>query len=339
VRAEEALGRTTVEWAEPGRYLLSRRNELFESDVLRPPFRRLGAFPAPVWQRTASLLRPAQRALRFMYWNVLPLQDGSIFLTFAKSIGVYRNGGITALAGLVRPCRILRRGAALAADGSVYFGEYLLNPNRGAMRVYRYTPGDDRVEIAHVFPAAAVRHIHGIFADPYEGGLWCLSGDVGAECRIMRTMDGFRTIDVVGSGDETWRSVSMLFLPTAIYYAMDAEFTQNYIYRLDRRSGERTRLAAVDGPVYYSHAAGDDYYFAVTAELCPSQKGRTAELWRVRNETGLCERVLTLEKDRYSVKYFMPGTIDFPRGPGLPDKLLFRATALAGDNHTFSLAL
>jgi hypothetical protein len=206
------------------------------------------------------------------------------------------------------------------------------------MRVYRYAPGDDRVEISHVFPAGAVRHIHGIFADPYEGGLWCLSGDVGSECRIMRTMDGFRTIDIVGSGDETWRSVSIQFSPTAIYYAMDAEFTQNYIYRIDRKSGQRTRLAAVDGPVYYSHVAGDHYYFAVTAELCPSQKGKAAELWRV-DENGSCERVLTLEKDRYSVKYFMPGTIDFPRGSGLADRLLFRATALAGDNRTFSITV
>jgi hypothetical protein len=336
LRVEEALGNFTIEWSEPGRFLLSRRHELFESDSLHPPFRRLGAFPTPLWKRAATLLRQGQRALRFMYWNVLPLADGSIFLTFGKSIGIYRDGKITTLAGLERPCRILRRGAALAADGSVYFGEYLLNRERGPMRVYRYTPGADRVEIVHVFPANTVRHIHGIFADPYEGGLWCLTGDVGDECRIMRTMDGFRTIEIVGSGDESWRSVSMLFSPTAIYYAMDAEFTQNYLYRLDRKSGERTVLAEVDGPVYYSQSYGDQYFFAVTAELCPSQKGRAAELWRFV-EDGAPERVATLEKDRYSVRYFMPGTIDFPRGPGESDRVLFRATALAGDNRMFSL--
>jgi hypothetical protein len=70
--------------------------------------------------------------------------------------------------------------------------------------------------------------------------------------------------------------------------------------------------------------------------LCPSQKGRAAELWRFV-EGGAPERVATLEKDRYSVRYFMPGTIDFPRGPGESDRVLFRATALAGDNRMFSL--
>lgn len=271
-----------------------------------------------------------------MYWNVLPLADGSIFLTFGKNIGLYRDRQIRVLAGLERPCRILRRGAALAADGNVYFGEYLLNRERGPMRVYRYTPGADRVEIAHVFPAGTVRHIHGVFDDPYDGSLWALSGDVGDECRFMRTTDAFRTIEVIGSGDETWRSVSMLFAPDAIYYAMDAEFTQNYLYRIDRKTHERTRLAAVNGPVYQSHVSGEQYYFAVSAELCPSQQGRSAELWRLREgESG--ERVATLEKDAYSVRYFMTGTIDFPRGPGLPDRVLFHATALAGDNRMFAL--
>ncbi len=332
------MGRYTVEWAEPGRLLLSRRGELFEAQSLQPPFRCLGAFPSPGWKRVLAKVRPVQRALRFMYWNVLPLGDGSLFLTFGKSIGVHRNGHISILAGLERPCRILRSAAALGFDGAVWFGEYSLNPERRSMRIYRYAAGDDRVEVAHIFPPGSVRHIHGVFADPYAGHLWCLTGDVGAECQILRTADGFRTIDVVGSGDETWRSVSVLFSPTAVYYAMDAEFTRNYIFRIDRKTGDRTRLATIDGPVYYSTVAGSKYFFAVTAELCPSQKGGAAELWSVR-ENGICARLATLKKDRYSVRYFMPGTIDFPRGPGLPGRLLFRATALAGDGRTFSVAL
>ena len=273
-----------------------------------------------------------------MYFNVLPLRDGSLFLTFAKRVAILRDGEIRELRGLVRPCRILRSAAALAPDGAVYFGEYLLNNERGEMRVYRFAPGDDRLDVAHVFPAGAVRHIHGVFTDPHDGSLWCLTGDAGSECRIMRTSDGFRTLDVIGSGDESWRSVSVLFAPDAIHYAMDAEFTQNYLFSVDRKSGERRQLAAIGGPVYYSFAAGAQHFFAVTAELCPSQQGSHAELWCV-SEDERCERVTAIEKDRWSVRYFMPGTIDFPRGPGLRDRLLFRATALKGDNRTWSLAL
>lgn len=339
LRVEDALGHAAVEWIEPGRVLLSQGRALYEARAVGEPPRRIGRFPAPAWKRAASVMRHGQRALRFMFYNVLPLRDGSIFLTFGRGAAVWRNGEIRELRGIVRPCRILRGGAALAADGAVYFGEYLDNAERGVMRVYRYVPGADEVDVAHAFAPGEVRHIHGVFADPFDGTTWCVSGDVEGECRIMHTTDGFRTIDVVGSGDESWRTVSVQFSPDAVFYAMDAEFTQNYLMRIDRRTGERTQLAPVGGPVYYSTAAGGQLFFAVTAELCPSQREPQAEIWCIDPASGRCRRIVTLRKDRYSVRYFMPGTVDFARGPRDADRVYFRATALAGDNRTFSFAV
>jgi len=339
LRVEDAVVSRTIEWIEPGRVLFSRRNDLYESSALDAAPRHIGTFPAPWWSSAAARVRQGQRALRFMYYNVIPLQDGSIFLSFAKSVGVWRDGVITPLRGIVRPCRILRSGAALANDGNVYFGEYLGNAERGVMRIYSYRAGSDEAEIAHTFAPGEVRHIHGIYADPYDGSSWCLSGDVKGECRIMRSADGFRAIDVIGSGDESWRTVSAQFSEDAVFYATDAEFTQNYIMRIDRRSGARTQLAAVGGPVYYSCAAAGQIFFAVTAELCPSQPEPMAELWCVDPASGACRRIVTLRKDFYSPTYFMPGTIDFARGPADGKRIFFRPTALAGDNRTFSVAV
>ncbi len=338
LRIEQAVEGKSIEWMEPGRVLLSRRNALYESSSLHSPPRCIGVFPVSPWKRAAAVLRAGQRALRFMYYNVIPLQDGTMFLTFGRSAGIWRDGRVMPLRGLIRPCRILRGAAALASDGAVYFGEYLPNPERGMMRLYRYRAGSDAAEVAHAFPAGAVCHIHGVYADPYEGSLWCVSGDVRQECRVMRTADGFRTIDVIGSGDESWRTVSVQFSEDAIFYAMDAELTQNYIMRIDRRSGQRTKLAPVGGPVYYSCAAGGQLFFAVSAELCSSQRQPMAELWSVDPASGSCRRIVTLRKDFYSVRYFMPGTIDFARAPRNAQRLYFRATALAGDGATFSIA-
>ncbi len=337
LRVEDAIAPRTIEWIEPGRVLLSRRNDLYESPALDAAPRHIGTFPAPWWSGAAARLRQGQRALRFMYYNVVPLQDGSIFLSFAKSVGVWRDGAITPLRGIARPCRILRSGAALASDGAVYFGEYLDYAGSRDMRVYRYRAGDDEVEVAHAFAPGEVHHIHGIHADPYDGSLWCLSGDVKGECRVMRSADGFRTMDVIGSGDESWRTVSVQFSDDAIFYATDAEFMQNYIMRIDRRSGARTTVGPVGGPVYYSCAAGGRLFFAVTAELCPSQPEPIAELWCVDPVAGTHRRIVTLRKDVYSVRYFMPGTIDFARGPRDAERIFFRATALARDNRMFSL--
>lgn len=324
----------TVEWAEPGYFILSRRNRLFETETLTPPFKPLAVFPARRWQALAARVRLAQRALRFTFYNVLRLPNDELFLTFGKSIGVYREGRYRPLEGLVRPCRVLRGACALHADGCVYWGEYVGNRERElAIHIYRYTPGQEWVEPVHTFAPGQIRHVHGIYSDPTDAdALWCVSGDRPAECRIMSTRNAFESIEVFGQGDESWRCVSLQFHPDAVYYASDAEFDRNFIYRIDRGTGERSALTEIEGPVYYSLAVGRDLFFGVSAELCPSQQGCSAVLWHIDAE-GHCTRVLSLEKDRYSRVYFLPGAFYFPRGPGLKGEFFFHGVALAGADH------
>ena len=329
-----ALDGYTIEWAKPGSFILSRRQRLYGASSVDGPLRPVGRVEVPLWKRVASRARAVQRALRFMFYNVIEASDGSLFVTFAKSVGVIRGGRYEPLKGLARPSRFLRGACAVARDGSIYLGEYLPNRDRGPMRVYRWMPGSSELEVVHEFSAGAIRHVHGIYYDRFDDCLWCVTGDVAHEARITRTVD-FRTLETVGSGDETWRCVSLVFTREGIYYGMDAEFVPNGLYRIDRQSLERTRLAEVGGPVYYSHALDRDLFFAVTAELCPSQTDRSATLWHV-GEDLQCSKVVAFKKDRLPVGPFMPGTIDFAGGPGLPDRFWFRGTGVSGaDDVTF----
>ena len=223
----------TVEWAEPGNYFLSRRNALYHSSDLTPPLEKVAAISAPSWKSLASRFRLTQRLLRFMVTNVVRLDNRELFVTFDKSVGVVRDGRYRELAGLVRPCRVLRSACAIDGRGEIYFGEYLANDERGEMRIYRYRPGSDAVEVAYTFPPKSIKHIHGIYFDTFTDSMICLTGDDDAECRIARSSDGFKTMDVVGQGDETWRAVSILFDERAMYYGMDAEFRSNHIFRLE----------------------------------------------------------------------------------------------------------
>jgi hypothetical protein len=338
VREEPKLAGYTLEWADPSLCIFSKRNRLYSAAAPDAPRTHLATFPAPPWKAAASTVRIAQRLLRFMFTNVLQLRDGTWFVTFDKSIGILSGSSIRVLRGLHVPSRVVRGCCALSRDGDVYFGEYWGNPDRGPMRVYRYSPGSDVIETAHTFGASEVRHVHGVFADPWSGDLWCTTGDKGGECRIMKTSDGFRTIDVVGTGDETWRAVTPQFTRDAIYYAMDAEYQQNYIFRIDRTSGVRETIGPVEGPVYYATTAAGNLYFGVTAELCPSQQGKFAAIWRVRAD-GHAERIFTMDKDWLHPWYLMYGLIEFPRGPGLANRLYFHTTALKADDAMFSVDL
>ena len=335
-RPEPSLDGYQVEWEEEGELIVSRRNRLFRTSSLGSAPIPIAVFPAPGWRSQVTRMRPAQRLLRFLYYNVLKLPDGRLFASFDKSIGVAADGRFEGIEGLVRPCRILRSGCALARDGNVYFGEYILNPeHREEIHVYRYQPASHRLEVVRRFPPGFVRHVHGIHADPYSDFLWCVSGDLDAECRMLRTRDGFASFEVVGEGDESWRCVSVVFTERAVYYATDSEFQRNRIYRLDRISGERREIGEIDGPVYVGRAVGQDVFFCVTAELCPSQIGRSATLWHV-DEKDTLSRCASFEKDALHVAYFMVGTLHLARGPGFRDRFYMSGVALQrADNRTF----
>jgi hypothetical protein len=324
----------TIEWAEPGKYYLSRRNQIFSSDVLKPPFKKIAEVPSQLWRRVASNFRLAQRLLRFMITNIVDLGGDEVFITFDKTAGVIQKGNFKLLHGLVRPCRVLRSGCAVDQRGDVFFGEYLANAERGEIRIYRYTSGSDSVEIAYTFRPGSIRHVHGIYYDRFTGALLCLTGDADNECRIVRSFDGFQTIEIVGQGDESWRAVSVLFDAEKFYYGTDAEYDVNKIYGVNRNDLKRTAIGKVDGTVFYSKILGTDLLFATTAENAPSQEEDVASLWHVDGARN-CERIVSFPKDLWPPSLFMFGTIHFPYRNMFENELFFSLVGVKGDNRTY----
>jgi hypothetical protein len=326
----------TVEWAGEGDYYLSRRNVLYHSTDLRLPFTTVAVIPAPAWKQAASRVRLAQRLLRFTVTNVVPLGHGELFVTFDRSVGVIRGGKYVELPGLHRPCRVLRSACAIDSHGDLYFGEYVMNDARTEIRVYRYRPGADTLEIAYTFPAGSIRHVHGVYCDRYAGALVCLTGDNDRECRMLRTQDGFRTVHTVGEGDETWRAVSVVFDEASMYYGMDAEFRSNHIYRVDRRTFERTSLTEVNGTVYFSKQVGRDLFFTTTAENGSALKAGAAAIWSVSPE-GRCVELAAFQKDAWHGTLFQFGTVHFPYATASANELYCSVVGVKEDNQTFCI--
>jgi len=326
----------TVEWSEVGNYFLSRRNTLYHSTDLEPPFSPFAVIESTLWKHLASRSRLAQRLLRFQVTNVVPLPNGDVFVTFDKSVGLIRDGRYRDLGGLVRPCRVLRSACALDADGSIFFGEYLANDERGEMRVYKYEAGSDELDVIYTFPSGSIKHIHGIYFDALTKSLFCLTGDDLRECQIIQTFDEFQTLVRVGQGDETWRAVSLLFSEGSLYYGMDAEFRTNHIYRFDRKSRERTSYGEVSGTVFYSKQIGSDMFFTTTAENAQSQKENVAAIWHLDAARGLQE-VVKYQKDHWHPTLFQFGTVHFPNFEKPIDKLHFSLVGVREDNRTFCL--
>jgi hypothetical protein len=257
-----------------------------------------------------------------------------LFVTFDKSVGIVRDGRFQALKGLVRPCRVLRGACAITGTGDICFGEYLANTERGKMRIYKYTVGDEALTVAYTFAPNSIRHIHGLYFDPFTYSIFCLTGDAEKESQIIQIFDGFQNVEVIGQGDETWRAVSILFSADSFYYGTDAEFRANHIFKFDRKSRERKSLGEVNGTVFYSKQLGEDLFFTTTAENAPIQIENIAALWHIDKE-GKCEKLASFKKDLWHPSIFMFGTIHFPFVNRLKDELFFHLVSVEGDNQTF----
>ena len=327
-----------IEWAEPGHYLLSRRNKLYRSRDLIPPFEELTVIDAPLWRSLASSFRLVQRLLRFSVTNAIPLANGDIFVAFDRTVGIIRGHRYIALSGLKRPCRVLRSACAIGLDGNLYFGEYLANDSRGSINLYRYVPGEKSVNSIYSFPKGSVRHVHGIYYDEFTHALFCLTGDSNAECRIIRTFDEFGTVETICQGDESWRAVSALFTKEGVYFGTDAEYRSNSIYRLDRQTLIRNSLGEVNGTVFYSQKFNGKLFFATTAENAPSQTENRAEIW-VADESDGIQKLGSFAKDRWHAVLFGFGIVNFPHISSVSDRLFFSLSATIGDNRTFEIIL
>lgn len=324
----------TIEWAEPENFYLSRQNRLFHTASLKSPFKQIAAIDAPFWKQAASNFRLAQRLLRFMVTNVIPLENNDLFVTFDKSVGIIQNGKYKQLKGLTRPCRVLRSACAVDESGNIFFGEYLANDERGEMRVYKYSKDADTLEIVYTFPKNSIKHVHGLYFDEFTKSIFCLTGDDEKECQVLRSSDGCKTFETVGQGDETWRAVSVLFSAEHFYYGTDAEFRANHIYKVNRKSLERENLREVGGTVFYSKQIGEDLFFTTTAENAPSQKENVASLWHT-DSGGNCQEIIKFKKDFWHPTLFMFGTIHFPFGNKLENELYFHLVGVNEDNQTF----
>jgi|LSQX01.1.fsa_nt_gb hypothetical protein len=87
-----------------------------------------------------------------------------------------------------------------------------------------------------------IRHVHAVQWDPHEEKIWIATGDLDSQCRVY-TYDG-RSVTLVGSGDQTWRYVYMLFFPECVILPTDSLTSAGVgsVFRIHRGTGHRDTL-------------------------------------------------------------------------------------------------
>ena len=258
--------------------------------------------------------RPTTRAMRADKCNLFPTQ--SKHLLGIRGSVVYRieSDHPIPLFSIQGDC-VLHASIVEAHSGNVYFGEYFRNPERQSVNLWCVSQDLTQFDIAHTFQPGEIRHIHGVYKDPFcTHRLWATVGDYKDECYLIVSDDEFKTIQKIGDGSQIWRAVGLFFTREHICWLTDSHLEQNYVISMERDTDRITQHAPIDSPAWYCAQTTDGFYLAATTvERGPAVNTSNAFLL-ISQDAINWEVVISYKKDAWPMLPFKYGVISFPSG-------------------------
>jgi len=107
------------------------------------------------------------------------------------------------------------------------------------------------------------------------------------------------------------RAVGMLVRPDCLIYGSDSELEQNYIIRLDKKTGRYERVVPLDGSSLYAADFGNLGLISTCVEPSRVNKGQYSSLYGSVDGVDW-KQLLSLPKDRWKAVLFQFGLIVLP---------------------------
>lgn len=294
--------------------------------------REVARFPLALPRDFFAAPRPAARAARADKANLYRNRRGVVVAVRAGRVYAVRAGASLQPLFRLQGDSVLHGGLAEDAQGWTVFGEYFLNPQRGPVRIWRVGPDGQAFELAHEFPAAQVRHVHGVYRDPFDpAALWVTVGDAQGECFVLRTRDRFRSLEWFGDGGQTWRAVRLFFTPDHVAWLTDSPAEQNHACRMRRRDGGLETGQPVDGPAWYGAQTEDGLFVGLTTVEPGSAVLRAQAQVLVSRDAFTWHTAHAFHKDAWRpLRLFKYGVIHAPSGRMRSDSLWLSGEGLRG---------
>jgi len=279
------------------------------------------------------------RAFRLGIRDCRKLESETILAIADKKIFRSDNKEFKAVHTFERGHGPLREGWCEDDKGNCYLGEYFLNDRRDCSVNLLKSDNDGR-SWKKKRSLRNIRHIHCVQFDPISHTIWMGTGDRDNESSISFSENGGETWTEIGSGNQMFRAVSLVFTDAFVYWGSDAPTQQNYIYRYVRKSGNIERMVPVAGPVHYSTILEHGtILFATTSEGESEGKSaawdRKAHIWASEDGTHWTD-VASWEKDGYPYVLGF-GRVYFPHGR-YRENLFFTTEALKKVDNTLFCA-
>lgn len=313
-----------------GMRLYASRGNCILSGLANEPLRPLGRLPLGAFGVAVAAVRPLSRLLRRQIAHVVPYRDHVVVFGFGRIWNLdARSGELTAPPTSILGSRPL---VVCRTRHGLYYGEYRRNRERGPVHVYFSADG---LRWDSVHRLDSVRHVHGIFHDPYTESLWMTTGDSDAESAIWRTDDRFATLSCVLSGTQQTRAIGLLFTRDHVYFGSDTPDERNHLYRIERSTGTCDRMLPVEGSVFHAANVEDWLVFSTAVEPSLVNRGGDAIVYGSPDGDHWHE-LARMRKDHWSGRYLQYGQLILPAGNNRTGRLWYSTLATEHDNHIHS---
>ena len=290
------------------RIVLARGSHLFESIDGGNSWEHLTCLPVNFFNRFLLRSRLMRRLFRIGFHHLISDQFGTAVIA-NKSTYMLDENELIFLDHLhgSRPLALCQ------FEGFRYYGEYRSNAERSMVNIWEWKKG-----FCNWLPASNfdnIRHIHGVYHDPYENTLWVTTGDKDDESAIWRSEDQFLSIKKVVGGSQQFRAVQLLFTKDHVYFGTDTPEEKNFLYRMDREGINIEQLCEVESSVFFGCKVGKSLFFSTAVE--PSLINHTRVAHVIGSSDGDDWKIVkSFRKDFLSLKYFQYGQVLFPSGEG-----------------------
>jgi hypothetical protein len=220
-------------------------------------------------------------------------------------------------------------------SGNIYWGEYFDNRDRTEVHIYASADRGRTWHVAYTFAARAIRHVHNVVYDRYADCLWILTGDEGAECKVLRADRSLRNVEVVLSGNQQARAVAAIPRQDAVYLSTDTPTERNHVLRLDR-TGRIEAVAELASSSIFGCRTANALFFSTMAE--PSRVNTIREVYLAGSADGSDWHVVaSWQKDAWPMHYFQYGTVVLPDGENTTKYLAATTIAVKHDDRVTTL--
>jgi hypothetical protein len=241
-----------------------------------------------------------QRLLRAAIYRMRVLADGTMVFVFRG--GIYRRAAGAAEAHCtfsvtrgIRPVSLEVR-----PDGTVFFGEYWANRSREPVHIYASDDAARTWRVAYTFPAGTIRHVHGIYHDPWEECFWICTGDEDLECKLYRASLDFGRIEIAASEGQLTRFYSIHVTANRLIMATDSPLAQNYTIIFDKTTGKLEKRQAIENSSFYHCEVNSRLFISTNAEPSPSNDTHRSHIWMGDSTGESWRHCLSFPIDRYT---------------------------------------